>query len=159
MPRLGARLRASCAAALAILCGVSSRVAEPLQYEPSHTRLLAITEEFKFHPGLPGWNFSVPNAGWGMRVRNVQLGAPYEGNPLPGRTLLGVFVWMRIVWSDSSFGRRSGRSGLAGCATVWPGGPLLGTVRPALSCRAILAVRILHSGDARDANDITTKRN
>ena len=75
-PCLTSRLRASCAVALAILCGVSSRVAGPLQYESSHTRLLAITEEFKFHPGLPGWNFSIPNAGWVMRVRNVQLGAP-----------------------------------------------------------------------------------
>lgn len=75
-PCLTSRLRASCAVALAILCGVSSRVAGPLQYESSHTRLLAITEEFEFHPGLPGWNFSIPNAGWVMRVRNAQLGAP-----------------------------------------------------------------------------------
>ena len=103
-PRCASRLRASCAAALAILCGVSSRVAEPLQYESSHTRLLAITEEFKFHPGLPGWNFSVPNAGWGMRVRNAQLGAPYEGNPLPGRTLLGAFVWMLPDWAAPNLG-------------------------------------------------------
>lgn len=106
------RLRASCAVALAILCGVSSRVAEPLQYKPSHTRLLAITEEFKFHPGLPGWNFSVPNAGWGMHVRNAQLGAPYEGNPLPGRTILGVFAWTLPVWGGPSFGYRPGQSGL-----------------------------------------------
>lgn len=111
-PCLTSRLRASCAAALAILCDVSSRVAEPLQYEPSHTRLLAITEEFKFHPGLPGWNFSVPNAGWGMRVRNAQLGAPYEGNPLPGRTLLGVFAWALPVWGGPSSGYRPGQSGL-----------------------------------------------
>ena len=118
LPRLDARLRASCAAALAILCGVSSRVAEPLQYEPSHTRLLAITEEFKFHPGLPGWNFSVPNAGWGMRVRNAQLGAPYEGNPLPGRTLLGVFAWKLPAWNDASFGCRPGQCSLADCAAA-----------------------------------------
>ena len=155
MPRLGARLRASCAAALAILCGVSSRVAEPLQYEPFHTRLLAITEEFKFHPGLPGWNFSVPNAGWGMRVRNAQLGVPYEGNPLPGRTLLGVFAWTLPVRGGPSSGHRLGQSGLLAMSP--PGQEVLCSARLALS--GFLGSAAFAPGRRARHERRTTKRN
>ncbi len=152
LPRLDARLRASCAAALAILCGVSSRVAEPLQYEPSHTRLLAITEEFKFHPGLPGWNFSVPNAGWGMRVRNAQLGAPYEGNPLPGRIMLGAFAWTLLDRGASNLGTALGEA--ASVAALPPGRAVL-----CLGCLGYLGSTAFASGRRARRNRYTTKRN
>lgn len=149
-PCLTSRLRASYAVALAILCGVSSRVAGPLQYESSHTRLLAITEEFEFHPGLPGWNFSIPNAGWVMRVRNVQW-APLRKEILCGAHYAGRF---------RPGAARSGRPRI--WAPLWAKRPRWLRYRLArrpLGCLGYLDSAAFASGRRARRNRYTTKRN
>ena len=64
-----------------------------------------------------------------MRVRNVQLGAPLGRKSFAGRIMLGAFAWTLPDRGGLEFGHRSGRSGLAGFAFAWPGGPLLGLLR------------------------------
>lgn len=133
-PCLTFRLRASCAVALAILCGVSSRVAGPLQYEPSHTRLLAITEEFEFHPGVAWVEFFYPKCGMGDARAKCPVGRPLGRKSFAGRIMLGAFAWTPPDRGGLEFGYRSGRSGFAGCATAWPGGPVLGLLRLSWQC-------------------------
>lgn len=107
---------------------------------PPHTRLLAITEEFEFHPGLPGWNFFYPKCGMGDARAKCPVWRPLGRKSFAGRIMLGAFAWTPPDRGGLEFGHRSGRSGLAGCATAWPGGPLLGLLRLSWRCSFCLRV-------------------
>lgn len=151
-PCLTSRLRASCAVALAILCGVSSRVAVPLQYESSHTRLLAITEEFEFHPGLPGWNFFYPKCGMGDARAKCSVGRPLGRKSFAGRIMLGAFAWTPPDRSGLEFGIALGEA--ASLAALPPGQAVL-----CLGCLGYLGSAAFASGRHARRNRYTTKRN